>query len=158
MARHRTQRMLGTTALFAATAVFATGCGSGFEDGGGGGDGGAETPSGELTVLIGSSGDAETQAVEEAVAAIWAELLEVERVGVHDGFFDRGGHSLLVMRLVAKVRGTFGVELAIGAVFAAPTVEGVAAEIERLVYEEILALPEPDEAESPSGPHAVAGD
>ncbi|WP_345750773.1 sugar ABC transporter substrate-binding protein [Microbacterium rhizophilus] len=76
MARHQTHRLLGTAALVAVTALFATGCGSGFDEGdgggGGGGGGGTETPSGELSLLIGSSGDAETQAVEEAVAA-WSE-------------------------------------------------------------------------------------
>jgi amino acid adenylation domain-containing protein len=78
--------------------------------------------------------------LEEAVAAICAELLGVERVGMRDGFFELGGHSLLVMRLIARVRDDFGVELTIRALFAAPTVEGIAAEVERLVHEELLAL------------------
>jgi amino acid adenylation domain-containing protein len=87
--------------------------------------------------------------LEASVAEIWAEVLEVERVGAHDGFFDLGGHSLLIMRIVARVRAEFGVELSIRALFAASTVEGMAAEIERLVYEEIAALPEPEaEAET----------
>ncbi|MER7797871.1 ABC transporter substrate-binding protein [Microbacterium sp. NPDC096154] len=74
MARHTTSRVLGTAAIAASTALLATGCGSGFDDGGGGGGtGGADpSPTGELTLLIGSSGDAETQAVQDAVAA-WSE-------------------------------------------------------------------------------------
>ncbi|HVH12494.1 MAG TPA: amino acid adenylation domain-containing protein, partial [Longimicrobium sp.] len=87
-----------------------------------------------------------TQA-EESLADIWAEVLGVERVGVNDSFFERGGHSLLIMRLVARVRAAFGVELSIRAVFAAPTLEAMAAEVERLVYEEIMAMPD-DEAEA----------
>jgi multiple sugar transport system substrate-binding protein len=72
MARHQTHRVLGTAALVATTALLATGCGSGFDEGAEGGGGGTQEPTGELSLLIGSSGDAETQAVEDAVAA-WAE-------------------------------------------------------------------------------------
>ena len=42
--------------------------------------------------------------LEELLAAIWAELLRVERVGRHDHFFERGGHSLLAVQLVSRVR------------------------------------------------------
>ncbi|GAB3268876.1 extracellular solute-binding protein [Microbacterium sp. MEC084] len=77
MARHSSTRALGATALLATTALFA-GCGSGFDDGGGGGgEPTGEAPTGELSILIGSSGDAETAAVEEAVAA-WSEESGVE--------------------------------------------------------------------------------
>ncbi len=43
--------------------------------------------------------------IEEALAAIWAELLGRDRVGVHDNFFDLGGHSLIATQLLARVRG-----------------------------------------------------
>jgi len=78
--------------------------------------------------------------VEEALAEIWAELLRVERVGVHDSFFERGGHSLLAMRLTARVEDAFGLELSIRTVFATPTLEAIAAEIERRIYDDILAM------------------
>jgi len=77
--------------------------------------------------------------VEAMLAEIWAEVLGVERVGVHQGFFELGGHSLLVMRLIARVRSVFGVELSIRAVFAAPSLSAMAEEVERLVYEDVLA-------------------
>jgi multiple sugar transport system substrate-binding protein len=80
MTRHTTRASLGAGALLVTASLALAGCGSGFDDGGGGGDAG----SGELTssddalsILIGSSGDAETAAVEEAVAA-WSEESGVE--------------------------------------------------------------------------------
>ncbi|KIQ17123.1 hypothetical protein RT97_30385, partial [Variovorax paradoxus] len=42
--------------------------------------------------------------VEEALAAIWADVLGVARVGRNDGFFELGGHSLLALRLLERVR------------------------------------------------------
>ncbi|GAB3618342.1 hypothetical protein GCM10027416_28990 [Okibacterium endophyticum] len=70
----RTTRRLGLVAAASALGLILTGCGSGFDDTDGGtGDGGELTSSDDaLSVLIGSSGDAETAAVEDAVAA-WSE-------------------------------------------------------------------------------------
>ncbi|MFF0524662.1 non-ribosomal peptide synthase/polyketide synthase [Actinomadura nitritigenes] len=58
---------------------------------------------------------------ERALAGIWAELLKVERVGVEDNFFELGAHSLLATRVVSRVRSMFGVEIAVSALFDAPT-------------------------------------
>ena len=49
--------------------------------------------------------------VEELLAALWAEALGVERVGIHDNFFARGGHSLLATRVLSRVQQACGVEL-----------------------------------------------
>ncbi|MFD0201595.1 MULTISPECIES: non-ribosomal peptide synthetase [Saccharothrix] len=66
-------------------------------------------------------------AVEEVLAGLWAEVLGVPEVGVHDDFFALGGHSLLAAKVLARVRAAFGVAVPIGRMFAAPTVAGVAA-------------------------------
>jgi amino acid adenylation domain-containing protein len=80
--------------------------------------------------------------VEEVLAEIWAGVLGVERVGAHDDFFELGGHSLLIMRLLAEIQAVFGLSLSIRTVFAMPTLESMALEVERLVYEDIAAMPE----------------
>jgi amino acid adenylation domain-containing protein len=80
--------------------------------------------------------------VEEVLAGIWAEVLKVERVGVHDNFFDLGGHSLLIMRLLAEVQDTFDLEISIRTVFSMPTLEAMAEEIERRIYEDVSTMPE----------------
>ncbi|HJR08149.1 MAG TPA: amino acid adenylation domain-containing protein [Pyrinomonadaceae bacterium] len=59
--------------------------------------------------------------IEELVAGIWEEVLGAERVGVFDNFFDLGGHSLMAMRVVTRIRKTFNVELGVRSLFEHPT-------------------------------------
>ncbi|MGJ7902565.1 amino acid adenylation domain-containing protein, partial [Lysobacter sp. 1R34A] len=68
---------------------------------------------------------------ETALAAIWCELLGLERVGRHDRFFELGGHSLLALQLVTRLRSTLGLEFALREVFAQPSLEGMARALER---------------------------
>jgi amino acid adenylation domain-containing protein/non-ribosomal peptide synthase protein (TIGR01720 family) len=67
--------------------------------------------------------------VEAAVAAIWAEILGIERVGAHDNFFDLGGHSLLATRVISGIRYVFKVDLPLKALFESATVAEMASAV-----------------------------
>ncbi|CAJ7192562.1 non-ribosomal peptide synthetase [Burkholderia pseudomallei] len=69
-------------------------------------------------------------AKEEALAAIWRELLHVERVSRHDNFFELGGHSLLAVQLVSRLRQALSVEVALGTVFDAPVLSALASRLD----------------------------
>ena len=68
--------------------------------------------------------------IEEVLTSIWAELLNVQRVGINDNFFELGGHSLLLTQMVVRVREAFEVDIPLSILFETPTVAGLAARIE----------------------------
>jgi len=59
---------------------------------------------------------------EQTIAEIWQQVLGIEKVGIHDNFFDLGGHSLLVAKVIAPLRSAFPVEFPMGSLFERPTV------------------------------------
>lgn len=67
--------------------------------------------------------------VEEVLAGQWGEVLGVESVGVEEDFFELGGNSLLVTRLIARIRDVFRCELPIRSVFERPTIAELATEV-----------------------------
>jgi acyl carrier protein len=70
--------------------------------------------------------------LERDVAAIFAQVLRVDRVRVRDDFFEMGGHSLLAVQVIVRVRERLSVDLTLGSLFEAPTVEQLARRIEAL--------------------------
>jgi amino acid adenylation domain-containing protein/non-ribosomal peptide synthase protein (TIGR01720 family) len=85
----------------------------------------AERPASEAAPYV-----ATRTATEETLAALWADLLRVERVGAEDNFFTLGGHSLLGTQMLSRVADATAVELPLRALFDAPTVAGLAREID----------------------------
>jgi len=64
-------------------------------------------------------------ATERAVARLWADVLGVEGVGVHDNFFDLGGHSLRATRIIACLRDELGQQVSLQTLFDHPTIAGL---------------------------------
>ncbi len=88
---------------------------------------------GEKATAVHVGGAPQTQ-TEKAMAAIWAELLEVEQIGSQDDFFDLGGHSLLAIRAVSRIREQFDVNVSLRNLFESPTLEGLASVIDGLIW------------------------
>jgi acyl carrier protein len=62
--------------------------------------------------------------IEEDLVKIWADVLHLDRVGIHDNFFDLGGHSLVATKVMSRVQKVFNLKLPLRTLFEAPTVAG----------------------------------
>ena len=73
------------------------------------------------------AGSASLNPVERTIAEVWRELLGVEEIGTEDDFFALGGHSLAAVRLFARIRKQYAVDLPLATLFQAPTLGALAA-------------------------------
>jgi polyketide synthase PksJ len=74
--------------------------------------------------------------LEQAVADIWQTVLGIDKVGVHDGFLELGGNSLLGVQIVSRVRETFQLDLPLEAFFKAPTIKELGEAIAQKLIEQ----------------------
>lgn len=95
---------------------------------------------------------------ERELAAVWREVLQVERVGSNDTFFALGGHSLLAMQLASRVHQQLGVELPLPAFFDHPRLADLAARIDEAREAELAALLAEVEEMTDEDARALAGE
>jgi len=81
--------------------------------------------------------------IEESLAEIWLSALETDRIGIHDNFFEMGGHSLLAGRVTALTNERFDIDITLRNLFETPTIEGIAI----TVTQQLIALTDFDETE-----------
>ncbi|HKV36668.1 MAG TPA: amino acid adenylation domain-containing protein, partial [Pyrinomonadaceae bacterium] len=93
----------------------------------------AALPAPEAEQATGSSVFSAPQTlIEELLAAIWQQVLNLERISRDDNFFWLGGHSLLATRITSRIRDTFHVELPVRVLFESPTIAELAQRVEQL--------------------------
>jgi acyl carrier protein len=88
-------------------------------------------PAPDYDAQVSESYIAPRKQIEELLAEIWAEVLQLSRVGIDDNFFEVGGHSLLAMRIVSRLRNALRIEIPLHSLFESPTIAGLAEAIER---------------------------
>jgi acyl carrier protein len=101
--------------------------------------------------------------LEEEIAAIWCEVLGVERIGVHDNFFEIGGQSLMITQIYARLRHLLPRDLPLEKLFECPTVAAlaelvVASEFEQQNADDIAELLEQIEGMSEEEANRVLRD
>jgi amino acid adenylation domain-containing protein len=97
---------------------------------------------------------------ERTLAEIWAELLgftSPDAIGSRDSFFELGGHSLMATRLISRIRGQWGIELSLLAVFDIPVFEDLAARIARELRAGVPEVPPLVPINPPAGPPVQPG-
>ena len=73
--------------------------------------------------------------VEKVIAAIWRDVLQLSQIGLHDNFFDLGGHSLLMVQVRNRVKDAFHQDLSITELFQYPTIRALSQHLERSVVQ-----------------------
>ncbi|GER90131.1 hypothetical protein KDW_42930 [Dictyobacter vulcani] len=91
--------------------------------------------------------------VQERVATIWSDVLQTQPIGINDDFFAIGGHSLLTIRVLTRIREAFQIDLPLQTLFEYPTIATLAARIDQTPVAsqttEIVALPVGDQTHLP---------
>jgi aryl carrier-like protein len=79
---------------------------------------------------------------QQLLAGIWCDVIGVEEAGIHDDFFDLGGHSVLVTQVSTRIRKVFEVDIGLRTLFEQPTIAELAETIEGILMEELDELSE----------------
>ena len=87
--------------------------------------------------LVDARFEAPRTPIEEMLAAVWAEVLGIERIGIRDNFFDLGGHSLLATRVISRIRKHWRINVSLQQLFEEPTVAGLAGIIDEAQRREL---------------------
>lgn len=96
----------------------------------------------EVEAVVASSSEyvAPQNPLEEKLTEIWSKLLGLEKIGIHDNFFEIGGHSLKATSLAAKVSKEFSVELPLREIFLRPTIQELAGYIAKLAKTDYASI------------------
>jgi acyl carrier protein len=78
--------------------------------------------------------------LEQTIATIWQEVLQIENVGLHDNFFDLGGHSLYVIQVHKKLQDQLNRELSVIELFRSPTISALAKQLSQDAIDPTAAL------------------
>ncbi len=94
-----------------------------------------------IDYLVASEDYAEpSTAAERIIAEIWSDVLDLDQIGVHDDFFQLGGHSVLAAQVHLRIQDELDIDLPLRALFDATTLGELAAEVERAVQEDVARL------------------
>jgi len=79
---------------------------------------------------------------QKLLAEIWCDVIGLEKAGIHDNFFDLGGHSVLITQVATRIRNAFDLELGLRVLFEEPTIAQLAETVEGMLMAEIDGLSE----------------
>jgi acyl carrier protein len=80
--------------------------------------------------------------IQQRLVSLWEELLGIQGVGIHDNFFDLGGHSVIVIQLVSRLREIFGVNVDPEAIFETADIAQLAEIVKLALFEQIESMTE----------------
>jgi len=100
-------------------------------------------PTPELTTGRTAARIAPRNQVEESLAELWKSVLQVPEAGIHDHFFEQGGHSLVATQLVSRIHELFEVDVSLQALFERPTIAALTEEVMRLRQKEKASVMPP---------------